>query len=81
MPRSSTEIPFTCVSCELDIAGNAVFHVGLPFCCPGCVAGGPCNCSYDDEVTDGERAGAPDSSVVREVKPPVERRVAVLSVR
>jgi len=40
--------PFTCVSCEVLIIGEPVFHVGLPFCCAGCVAGGPCICSYDE---------------------------------
>jgi hypothetical protein len=40
--------PFTCVTCEIEIAGPPTFHVGLPFCCAGCVAGGPCTCSYDD---------------------------------
>ena len=59
MRRLSTEYPFTCVTCEVEIVGNAVFHVGLPFCCSGCVAGGPCNCSYDQEVIDHERAGDP----------------------
>jgi len=39
--------PFTCVSCDGQIVGHVVFHVGLPFCCAGCVAGGPCTCSYD----------------------------------
>jgi hypothetical protein len=45
--RLSTDKPFTCVTCEIDIAGAVTFHVGLPFCCAGCVADGPCTCSYD----------------------------------
>jgi hypothetical protein len=45
--RLSTDLPFTCVTCEIEIAGHPTFHVGLPFCCAGCVAGGPCSCSYD----------------------------------
>lgn len=48
MRRLSTELPFTCVTCELEIAGTPVFYVGLPFCCGGCVADGPCICSYDE---------------------------------
>jgi hypothetical protein len=48
MRRLSTELPFTCVTCEIEIAGTPVFHVGLPFCCAGCVANGPCICSYDE---------------------------------
>jgi hypothetical protein len=50
--------PFTCATCEIEIAGRPTFHVGLPFCCAGCVAGGPCTCSYDAEAaTDPESAG------------------------
>ncbi len=48
MRRLSTELPFTCVTCEQEIRGTPVFHVGLPFCCAGCVANGPCLCSYDE---------------------------------
>jgi hypothetical protein len=81
MRRSSTGYPFTCVSCELEIVGKAVFHVGLPFCCAGCVAGGPCDCSYDLDVTDDERAGPPDAGMAPVAEAPVKRRVAVLSAR
>lgn len=53
MRRLSTELPFTCVTCEVEIVGTPTFHVGLPFCCAGCVADGPCICSYDrDAPTD-----------------------------
>ena len=44
--------PFTCTTCGVDIAGRPVFHVGLPFCCGGCAADGPCTCSYDDDIAD-----------------------------
>lgn len=56
--RLSTEYPFTCVTCDVEIVGPATFHVGLPFCCAGCVANGPCRCSYDVEpdLTDGRAA-------------------------
>ena len=47
---SGTEPPFTCVTCEVEIHGTPVFGVGLPFCCGGCVAGGPCICSYDRDA-------------------------------
>jgi hypothetical protein len=54
LSRPATELPFTCVTCELAITGLPTFHVGLPFCCAGCVAGGPCTCSYDpEELEDG----------------------------
>jgi hypothetical protein len=46
-----TTEPFTCATCEIEIAGAPTFHVGLAFCCAGCVAGGPCICSYDEETT------------------------------
>jgi hypothetical protein len=42
---------FVCANCEIAIAGPPVTHVGLPFCCAGCVAGGPCRCSYDEPIT------------------------------
>jgi hypothetical protein len=57
MSRLFTEEPFTCVTCEFEILGHPVFHVGLPFCCAGCAADGPCMCSYDEvEVPAAERA-------------------------
>lgn len=40
-------LDFSCVNCEAPIRGGVTFFVGLPFCCAGCVAGGPCTCSYD----------------------------------
>ena len=40
---------FHCVTCEAPIVAGPTFHVGLAFCCAGCVADGPCICSYDDE--------------------------------
>jgi hypothetical protein len=46
MPDVATAT-FTCASCEARIAGAPVIHVGVAFCCAGCVAGGPCLCSYD----------------------------------
>jgi hypothetical protein len=56
--RLSTEVPYTCVTCEVEISGPVTFHVGLPFCCSGCVADGPCTCSYDQETADA-RVDAP----------------------
>ena len=52
--RPPTTDPFTCVTCEIEIAGRPTFHVGLAFCCAGCVADGPCICSYDREPPDDE---------------------------
>jgi hypothetical protein len=47
--RLSTTKPFSCATCRIEIPGRVTFHLGLPFCCAGCAAGGPCTCSYDDE--------------------------------
>ncbi len=52
MRRLSTAQPFSCVTCELEIVGSPRFHLGLPFCCAGCAAEGPCICSYDQESID-----------------------------
>jgi hypothetical protein len=50
--RFSTELPFACGTCEIEIAGTPTFQAGVPFCCPGCAAGGPCACSYDPPPSD-----------------------------
>jgi hypothetical protein len=50
--RQNPTTPFTCVTCEIAITAPATFHAGLPFCCAGCFAGGPCTCSYDDAPSD-----------------------------
>ena len=47
MTAMTTTTRLTCATCEVQIVGSAEFHVGLPFCCAGCVVGGPCLCSYD----------------------------------
>ncbi len=50
MPRRlHTTRPLTCSTCEIRIAGPATFRAGLPCCCTGCAADGPCTCSYDAE--------------------------------
>jgi hypothetical protein len=49
--RLSTDNPFTCVTCEIEVV-EPTFHVGLPFCCAGCAADGPCVCSYDGRSAD-----------------------------
>jgi hypothetical protein len=83
MRRLSTELPFTCVTCELEIVGAPVFHVGLPFCCAGCVADGPCTCSYDKPVAEGAGAGAgaADPSALARPAPADVEETLVLSAR
>ena len=61
---------WTCTSCLLEIHHQPTFHVGLAFCCAGCVVGGPCVCSYDDDV--------PDEAVVEAV-PTVDMRIPELA--
>ncbi len=56
MSRSDPAPAFTCASCRGPIPGRPTIHVGVAFCCAGCVAGGPCICSYDLEDPDDDRA-------------------------
>ena len=50
MPRLlHTTRPLTCSTCEIRIANPPTFRAGLPFCCTGCAADGPCTWSYDAE--------------------------------
>ena len=37
----------TCTNCEEPIAQATVYFDGRPYCCVGCVAGGPCLCTYE----------------------------------
>jgi hypothetical protein len=60
---------WSCTSCLLEIRHRPVFHVGLAFCCAGCVAGGPCICSYDDVL---------DEELV-EASPVIDARIAELA--
>ena len=46
---------YRCVTCEIEIEGVPTFSDGLPFCCAGCAAGGPCICSYDGDAGAGSR--------------------------
>jgi hypothetical protein len=41
-----------CANCEEPILGGAVYFDGLAYCCSGCVAGGPCICTYDYSTYD-----------------------------
>ena len=45
-----TSDPWTCTTCRIEIEHRPTFHVGLAFCCAGCVADGPCTCSYDEPI-------------------------------
>lgn len=51
MSSTRPDPTFTCAACQVRILHPPLFHVGVAFCCPGCVADGPCTCSYDDDVS------------------------------
>lgn len=52
MPSTTKAGLLHCSSCDGEITGRPEFHVGLAFCCAGCVVGGPCMCSYDLETVE-----------------------------
>ena len=57
MRHLNSDYHYTCATCDNEIDGKAVFHLGLPFCCSVCAAGRPCNRSNDKEAPDDERSG------------------------
>ena len=48
MPPPVTRPTWICSTCRVEIRHRPTIHVGLAFCCAGCVADGPCICSYDE---------------------------------
>lgn len=60
-----TEPSFTCPACDIAIAHHPTFHLGLAFCCAGCAADGPCQCTYDVE----EVVAVPDPVEVLDLVP------------
>ena len=52
MTHSPAAATWTCTTCRVEIRHRPTIHVGLAFCCAGCVAGGPCICSYDEADTE-----------------------------
>lgn len=73
---------FICANCDLEIAHHPVFHLGLAFCCPGCVAAGPCICSYDEPAFAPAFAHAlPQTAPVAEGAPSGEPATPVAPVR
>ncbi|TAJ19578.1 MAG: hypothetical protein EPO65_06420 [Dehalococcoidia bacterium] len=41
-----------CANCEEPILGQPVFFDGGVYCCTGCIAGGPCVCTYQAPAAD-----------------------------
>ncbi len=39
-----------CASCEAEVRWRPWYAAEVAYCCPGCGAGGPCVCSYDEAV-------------------------------
>jgi hypothetical protein len=74
----STSETFTCVTCEIEITGRPTFHVGLAFCCAGCVADGPCICSYDHEEEQGQVRECLDVESVLGARRPDDRSLGDL---
>jgi hypothetical protein len=78
MQRLSTDLPFTCVTCEVEIHGTPEFLAGMPFCCAGCAANGPCTCSYDladvEQPEGADTAAAPELSDIGIVRDCIDIR-------
>lgn len=61
----------TCGNCEQHIGHAPVYFDGRPYCCAGCVGGGPCQCTYSTPTADrtteraSERIAARPASVER----------------
>ena len=76
MPSPATPAPspsdpaptFRCTTCLATIRHRPTFHVGLAFCCAGCVADGPCICSYD---LDEDPADLAEAAVVEDRSRPL----------
>ena len=49
MTQQARPRAWTCTTCRGESHHRPTIHVSVVFCCAGCVAGGPCTCSYDDE--------------------------------
>jgi hypothetical protein len=41
-----------CASCDGTITGEPVYRMDEAYCCLGCADGGPCICSYEQDLAD-----------------------------
>ncbi|HET9682161.1 MAG TPA: hypothetical protein VFP19_08990 [Candidatus Limnocylindrales bacterium] len=39
-----------CASCDTLLTGRPVYHMDETYCCLGCAEGGPCMCSYEEDL-------------------------------
>lgn len=73
----------TCATCEQSIDHAPVFFDGRAYCCAGCVAGGPCTCTYvppveasDDDGSDAaadEDASTAEATLRADAPTPLQR--------
>ncbi len=43
---------YTCPSCEAGFTSPPIFVADVAYCCAGCADGGPCICSYEQDLAD-----------------------------
>ena len=41
-----------CASCDGIISGRPVYRMDEAYCCLGCAQGGPCICTYEQDLAD-----------------------------
>ncbi len=41
-----------CASCDSAIPGKPVYRMDEAYCCLGCAQGGPCLCTYEQDLAD-----------------------------
>lgn len=56
--------PKRCASCDIELDNLPLVVGGLPYCCQGCVGGGPCVCSYVGNAAKYPRNGHGDKAML-----------------
>ena len=59
-----------CENCEEPLTGPPHYHDGRVYCCPGCAAGGPCTCTY-------QQTAAPPTELFDEPAGPQEQTPSI----
>lgn len=59
-----------CENCEEPLTGPPHYHDGRVYCCPGCAAGGPCTCTY-------QQAAAPPTELFDEPAAPQQQTPSI----
>jgi hypothetical protein len=60
-------MPQACANCEAVLIGTPFETEGAIFCCAGCAAGGPCQCTYMPEAPPALGAVTADSTATSSV--------------